>query len=223
MKNFKSTDKLHNFTAHNSKGFSITEMLMVLLVIGVLAAISVPYVFNYTRLYKTEDQALKIIDHMQEAGQRALSRRTTVRFEIDLTENAMHIIDERTTGPDQLYKTVQLMPVTEVKLNDAPSSIGVPSPPDYNVAVYAADSRGHEKLNGTFVSGNEVWAVRYKSDGSTMDNDGLPLHASLILWPPKPGDNTQPNTVVEVRALTVFAGSGALKYWKFDGNKFRSF
>src|SRR5690606_12124183 len=74
-------------------GFSVTELLMVVAVLIILTAISIPYLYSYTEKYQSEDQALKMIDLMQEAKQMALTRRRTFRFEIDLTDNAMLIID----------------------------------------------------------------------------------------------------------------------------------
>ena len=79
-------------------GFSVIELIVVLGIIALLSAISLPYIYNYKKLYKSEDQSLKVIDLMREAGQLALTRRRTMRFEIDLTDNAVLIIDEKSTG-----------------------------------------------------------------------------------------------------------------------------
>ncbi|MBX3244243.1 MAG: hypothetical protein KF685_07280 [Acidobacteria bacterium] len=205
-------------------GYSIIEMLGVVAILVVLTAISIPYAYNYNKLYRTEDQALKIIDMMQEAGQRALTRRRTVRFEIDLTENKMHIIDEPTTGPHELIRSVDLLPTYEVMVDETPSGITTPSPPDYPVAEFLSDNFGHTKPDGTAVVGNTVWQARYRSNGSVIGPDAtpVPLNATLILWPPKPGEPTEANSLGEVRALTLFAGSGAMKYWKYNGTEFVS-
>lgn len=205
-------------------GYSIIEMLGVAAILVILTAISIPYAYNYNKLYRTEDQALKIIDMMQEAGQRALTRRRTVRFEIDLTENKMHIIDEPTTGPHQLIRSVDLLSPHEVMVDETPSGITTPSPPDYPIAEFTNDNFGHTKPDGSAVTGNKVWQARYRSNGSVIgpDSTPVPLNATLILWPPKPGDPTVANSLGEVRALTLFAGSGAMKYWKYTGTEFIS-
>src|ERR1700742_4432065 len=68
-------------------GFSLIELLIVTALIVVLTAISIPYLYNYQRVYKSEDQALKIMDLMREANQKALNQRHNFRVEIDLTDN----------------------------------------------------------------------------------------------------------------------------------------
>ncbi len=55
-----------------ANGFSLIELIVVISVIVILTAISIPYIYNYKRLYKSEDQALKVMDMMREAGQLAL-------------------------------------------------------------------------------------------------------------------------------------------------------
>lgn len=198
----------------------MVELLMVLLIIGVLAAVSVPYFFSYTKLYRSDDQALKVIDLMQEASQRALSRRHTVRFELDLTDNAVLIIDENLSGPDQLVKLVPLLPREAVRVDAAPPSVSAPNPPNYAAAVFASDSMGHER-DGTSVSGHTVWAVRFRRDGSARSVADNPMNASLFIWAPKADDIETPNTAGEIRAITVFSGTGAVRFWKYDGTTFR--
>ena len=79
--------KTDNTALASVSGFSMTELLVVLGVIGVMSVISLPYIVNYKKAYKSEDQALKVIDMMREAGQLALNRRRTIRFELDFTNN----------------------------------------------------------------------------------------------------------------------------------------
>lgn len=206
----------------DQKGFSLIELLMVLVVIGVLAAVSVPYVFNYTKLYRSEDQALQIIDAMQEAGQRALSRRRNVRFEIDLTDNAMHIIDENGSDPHVLVRSIPIFAPELVRLDAAPNSVTRPNPPNYADAVFENDGIGHER-GGTPVTGHRVFAARFRSDGSVVNAANVPLNASLFVWPPKEIDPDVANNPGEVRAITLFAGSGATRYWKYDGTTFKPY
>ncbi|MBK6590555.1 MAG: hypothetical protein IPG22_19930 [Acidobacteria bacterium] len=83
----------------------MTELLVVLGIIAIMSVISLPYIVNYKKAYKSEDQALKVIDMMREAGQLALNRRRTIRFEIDFTDNAALIIDENGGAADTQIKS----------------------------------------------------------------------------------------------------------------------
>lgn len=77
-----------------SRGFSMVELLIVLTVITILLGISLFYLSAHERLYRPDEEALKIIDVFQEARQRSLTQRETMRVEIDLTDNVVRLIDE---------------------------------------------------------------------------------------------------------------------------------
>lgn len=202
-----------------NEGFSAIELLIVVVIIVIMSAISIPYVYNYQKVYMSEDQALKIIDKMQEARQHALSKRRTFRFEIDLTDNAMLIIDENGTDDDELVSTIQLKPTYEVRVDTKPGSVSAPQPPVLNDAEYKIDTLGHYR-NGTKVEGHTVWAARFRSDGSVVDASNNPASANLYVWSPLTESGDEPRSDGEVRAITLQGASGAVRYWKFDGEKF---
>ena len=135
----------NKFTAET--GFSIIEILIVVGIIAILSAISLPYIVNYKRLYKSEDQALKVVDLMREASQLAVTRRRTFRLEIDLTENAVLIIDERNPDPatlvnetDVRIKKIPLEMVRDIRIDSIPTGVTKPNPPNYADAAFAADT-----------------------------------------------------------------------------------
>ena len=195
-------------------GYSVIELLVVLGIIGLLSAFSFAYLYNYTRMYKTEDQAIKVMDLMREAAQTALNRRRTVRFEMDVSNPARpvaRIIDENGAAADILMKTIPLEPLKEVRMDAAPLGVARPNPPNYADAAY---------------SGN-VWSARFRSDGSVVNAADNPISATLYAWRPvnetsQPFtmSNLTPKRLTETRAITVFGGSGAVRYWKHNGTAF---
>ena len=46
---------------------------MVLVIVGLLSAFSFAYMYNYTRMYKTEDQSIKVMDLLREAAANGVS------------------------------------------------------------------------------------------------------------------------------------------------------
>lgn len=203
----------------SAKGFSVIEILVVLVVIAILSAISIPYVYNYTKLYKSEDQAIKVMDLMRETAQLAMTRRRTFRFEIDLTDNAALVIDENGAAPDTLVKRIPLESVHEVRMDAAPSGVTQPNPPNYVTAAFANDALGHQR-NGQTVINNRVWAARFRSDGTAVNAANLPMSVTLYSWPPAAPGSMTPRKLNEVRAITIFGGSGAVRYWKHSGTAF---
>lgn len=207
-----------------ASGFSLLELIIVLVITLILTAISIPYIYNYQKRFKSEDQALQIMDFMREANQLALNKRRTMRLEIDLTDNKLLLIDEKATGAsdDTEVKAIPLESTREVRMDQIPTGVTKPSPPDYNDATFATDTTGH-KRGSTTINGHNVWAVRFKSDGSVVNNADTLTSANLYVWAPQSSGSTTPRDKKEVRAITMFGGSGAVRYWKHNGSTFQAY
>ncbi|HEX3101983.1 MAG TPA: hypothetical protein VHQ01_09335 [Pyrinomonadaceae bacterium] len=200
-------------------GASVVEIVIVLVIMAILSAISLPYIFNYKKLYKSEDQALKVIDLMNETAQKAITTRRTYRFEIDLTDNAVLIIDQKGAGnaDDILVKKVPLELPKDVRIDTLPATITKPNPPNYTDIAFAIDAVGH-LVGATTVTGHNIWAARFKSDGSVVTAADIPMSANIYSFPPVSSGSTTARNTKEIRAITMFGGSGAIRYWKYNGS-----
>ncbi len=198
-------------------GFKLLELLIVLAMVSVLTVMSLPYILNHKKLYKSEDQALKIMDLMREASQTALTRRKTIRLEIDLTANSVLLIDEG-RSPDAEFKSVPLELPRDLRVDMIPAGMTKPSP-NYTDITFGTDTIGHY-LGSTSVTGHSVWAARFKSDGTVVNVSDVPLNANIYVWPPASPGSTSPRNSLEVRAITLVGGSGAVRYWRVSGTQF---
>lgn len=206
-------------TNKSAAGFSMAELLVVMAIIAIMAAVSIPYIYSYRVLYKSEEQALKVMDIMRETSQLALTRRRTFRMEVDMTDNALLIIDENGSADDILIKSIPFEAPGMLRLDVKPAGISQPNPPNYNPAVFALDSVGH--MNGsTPVIGHRVWALRFRSDGSVVTAANNPVSATMFIFPSAGPSSDVPTDNKQVRAITVYGGSGAVRYWKYDGTTF---
>lgn len=200
-------------------GFSVVEMLIVVAIMMVMMAISLPYFYNYNKLFKSEEQALKVMDLMRETSQLALNRRRTFRLEVDVTSNSVRIIDENGSDPDTLVKSIPMEPIGVVRMDAPPNGIDRPNPPDYGAAAFKVDEHGH--MDGsTHIIGNTVWDLHYKSDGTVVTDADLPISATLFFYPPTSGGSDDTSDPNQVRAVTLYGGSGSVRYWKYNGTTF---
>ena len=203
-----------------SRGFSIVELLIVLTVITILLGISLFYLSGHERLFRPDEQALKIIDVFQEARQRSLTQRETMRVEIDLTDNAVRLIDENqpaTADDDRIVKSHILEPPSEVHINSRPPDIAtnpteiMPVPlAQFRSSVYPA-SAAHDVCTFRFQRNGSVVNEGTDSVGSNATTTGL----MLFIWSPK--KNSADETEI-ARAITVIGATGSVRFWEYDRN-----
>ncbi|MBX3282145.1 MAG: hypothetical protein KF756_06670 [Acidobacteria bacterium] len=197
----------------------MTELFVTLSVLAIVCAISIPYIVSYRKVYRSDDQAIKIMDVIRETSQLAMTRRRTMRIEIDLTDNALLQIDENNSAPDTLIKRIPLDKVQDLRVDARPAGVNAPNPPNYGDISFATDGVGHDE-GGTTISGHSVWAARFESRGTVVDAAGNPISVTLYVWPPSIPGSSVSRSKGEIRAITLFGGSGALRYWKYDGSTF---
>lgn len=202
------------------RGYSLIELLVVVAIIVIMGAVSIPYIYSYKTMYKSEEQAKKIMDLMREAGQLALNQRRTYRMEIDITASRVHIIDETGTGtPNTLVKSIPIEATGVIRMDVAPNGVTAPNPPNYSTAGFAADTVGHWE-NGVQTLGNTVWAIRFRRDGTVVNGGNIPISATLFVFPPTSASSNVPSDSRQIRAVTLYGGSGAVRYWKYNGSVF---
>lgn len=211
-----------------SRGFSIIELLIVMVIIFILSGISLFYLSGHQRVYRPDEQSLKIIDIMQEARQRSLTQRETMRVEIDLTANMVRLIDENlpnTAGDDTNIRSAVLFPQFQVKLNERPPDISA-NPPE-TMSVPPAQFKTSSYPGS---AGNTVCTFRFLRNGSVVNEgtdatgaNAVTTGATLFVWSPKKDD---PSRSEIARAITVIGASGSVRYWEYnrsltDANKWK--
>lgn len=199
------------------EGFSIIELLVVLTIMSVMAAVTGYYLMNHQKLYKPDNQALQIIDVLQEARQRALTKRETMRVEIDLTDNMVRLIDENTPATeadDRQLKQMSLMPATDVNIEQRPTEI-LNAPPE-TLPVPAADFRPSIYPSSAT---HRVCTLRFQSNGQVVNagnsptgTNAAPSGATLYVWSPNEANANESDVA---RAITIVGTTGSIKMWEY--------
>lgn len=204
------------------RGFSLIELLIVLTIVTILTGISVFYLSAHQRLYKPDEQSLKILDILQEARQRSLTQRETMRVEIDLTDNIVRLIEENqpdTVNDDKKIKELVLLAPSDVKINSRPPDITTspvePTPvpiAQFKQSIYTP-SYNHSVCTIRFLRNGSVVNEGTDTIGTNAVTTGL----TLYIWSPKVNTTDQSEIA---RAVTILGISGAVRLWEY--NRFSS-
>jgi Tfp pilus assembly protein FimT len=202
-------------------GFSVAELLVVLSLTAVMTSVSLYYLYSHQKLYKPDEQAAVFIDMLQEARQRALTQKVTMRVELDLTDNIARLIDEgdaTISTDDKIIRQFTLKSSEEVKVEQRPNNVNVspvePSPVD----TITFNSNSLHPLSQT----HKVATLRFRKDG-TVTNAGTNAlgagatitGATVFVWQP---DKANANNSTITRAITVIGATGAIRLWNYYPN-----
>lgn len=196
------------------------ELLVVLSIVLILSAVSLFYLTGHQKLYRPDDQSILISDILQEARQRSLTERKTMRVEVNLTRNTVRLIDENgiaTANDDVILKTLQLFEVSDVVVGANPANIGLnpPEPLPAPTAVF------RPSVYPTSIT-NRVCTLRFRTTGEVVDegDDAIGTNArpnglTLHVWSPK--KNTPAESDI-ARSITVIGSTGMIRLWEFDAS-----
>lgn len=196
---------------NSSKGFSLVELMTVLIIISIMSTVALIYFSSSKQLYKPDEQALLITDLLQEARQKALTQRTTMRVQLDISDNVVRLIDECNSTVEANHKLIKTIPLnsnTEVKINSRPNNVTNPPTESSPVpeAVFAP-------TNYVLSPAHTVFTFRFTLTGAVISGSGtVPSGATVYVWKPKTGSTTESDVT---RAITVIGTSGAIRIWEY--------
>lgn len=205
-------------------GFSLIELLIVCALIIILTAMAIFAMVPSRNAFRTDDQALQILNLMRQASQRSLTQRQPQRLEINLTTNVIRLIDENTASStdDVVIVSQTLNNPGFVRMSTTPTVVsgvmtGTSKPTNVTLPTAPAQPNFPAALFVNDASSNSVWSVRYLSDGRVVNSAGSIVSATLFLWTPLSNSNTNAADLQKVRAISFFGATGTTKLWAYTG------
>lgn len=199
-------------------GYSLIEMLMVLLIISILVGFAIIYASPHQKMYKPDDESLQVTDVLQEARQRSLTQRETMRVEVSKTKGTVSLIEENsptTADDDVMLKRIALFPESEVKITSRPTNVtyNPPEPLAPPNAVFVPSvyprSVGENVCTLRFLSNGTVTDAGNNSVGTGSVVTGTTMH----IWSPTKADPAKSEIL---RAVTVVGTTGVIRLWEHN-------
>lgn len=178
-------------------GFSLLELMVVVGIIGVLSAMTLPQLAAMRRIQRAAAVPFLVKTQIRMARQQAMSQRQPVTFQYDDRFKQVAIV----TGGVQ-SRTLSLIGdgITSTELMYGP-------PPAMSGAL-------GDSTNVTVLSGNQI-NITFQPDGSVIDGAGQPVNFALFFYNSKDPKNT-------ASAISVLGSAGRVKTWRYNSsaNKF---
>lgn len=183
------------------QGFSLPELIVVLLVISILVVLALPQLTASRRLFRFAGMQRQIVASLTEARQEAMSQRAPITFRYDDATKQTVIYGGRFgTAGDSKNKIVEM---SGSGLDAAEIAYGRPSG--------APTSALSDTTNQTTLNSSKTADITFQADGSVMDAANNPANNALFFYNKKYAQNT-------AFAVSVLGAGGRVKLWRYSKN-----
>ena len=179
------------------KGFSLPELVIVVLVLTILVVLALPQIISSTRLFSFAGMRRELATHLNEARQHAMSQREPITFRYD-----------------NLNKVTILYGGTFGNLGDSKNYVKQMSGGGLSAADIVYGRPGGVS-SATLVDGTDLISldgnaveVTYQPDGSVRDASDNPIDVAFFFYHAKYPQDT-------AFALSILGASGRTKIWRY--------
>jgi len=182
----------------DERGFSLLELMVVVGILGVLAAITIMVSPAFMQHAKAESGIAQAMDALRVGRETAISQRRNVKIEfVGLTAIRTVRQDIGTNGAitgSTVLSTVELENNMRFRLES-----GIPNTPDAF------------PLNGSAINFGSSPERMFTSEGTLVDQVGDVINGTVFL--------SVPGDPLSTRAISIFGPTALLRVWRWDGRQ----
>jgi type II secretory pathway pseudopilin PulG len=192
---------------------SLVELLLVLAMIVIVAAISLPSLIGSRRLIRSSAIPRQILTEMRLARQQAMTQRRAVTVQYDDQNKRLVVINHRASGAallaaagyPQTAGSVQekVISLADSGVNTNDLTYGIP--PALPATANAALDDG---VSLTGLTNNQL-NVTFQPTGSVVNAAGLPTDRAIFIYNNQAAEET-------ACAVSVLGAAGRVKIWKYS-------
>jgi len=196
--------KTHNiipdrhFKYGKQKGFSLPELVVVLLVAAIILVLALPQVISSRRLFKFSGIQRQVATSLREARQEAMSQRKPVTFRFDNSNKEIVTYGGAFGALGDVKNVVVPLAGSGVEAGDL----------KYGRPAGVSSAALSDTTNLTNPSSNAV-EITFLPDGSVLDASGNPQNHALFFY----HDKYRLDTAF---AVSVLGAGGRIKVWRYS-------
>src|SRR5215203_4795094 len=187
-----------DFKLKDQKGFSLPELIIVLLVVAIILVLALPQIISSRRLFRFSGFQRQVATSLREARQEAMSQRKPVTFRYDNTSKYIVTYGGDLGALGDAKNVVVSLTGSGVESGDV----------KYGRPTGVPTSALSDTTNQTSLSSNAV-EITFQPDGSVIDASSNPQNQALFFY----HDKYRLDTAF---AVSIFGAGGRIKVWRYS-------
>lgn len=180
------------------KGFSIPELLIIVIIISILGVLALPQIIASRRIFRFSGMQRQFATSLNEARQSAMSQRTPITFRYNNSSKKTIIYGGSFGAAGDSKNRVEEMTGSGLATADV----------RYGRAPGSSSAALGDTTTMTAVSGGVI-EVTFQPDGSVVDASNNPKNTAFFFYHTKYPSDT-------AFAISILGAGGRIKIWRYN-------